>query len=78
MSLQSLGRSDHTMIYLQPTYRPCVQKLPVTTKSFRKWSTEARDALRDCFDVTGWAVLLEEEEMEMDMNRRVSTRDVTV
>ena len=29
--------------------------------------------MRDCFDVTDWAVLLEEEEMDMDMDRRVST-----
>jgi len=60
VSLPSLGRSDHSMVYLQPTYRPCVQRLPVTTRSFRKWSPKASDALRDCFDVTDWAVLLEE------------------
>ena len=29
--------------------------------------------MRDCFDVTDWAVLLEEEEMDIDMNRRVNT-----
>ena len=29
--------------------------------------------MRDCFDVTDWAVLLEEEEMDIDMDRRVST-----
>ena len=45
--------------------------LPVITRSFRKRSPEACDALRDCFDVTDWAVLLEEEEIDMD--RRVST-----
>ena len=73
MSLPPLGRSDHSMVYLQPTYRPCVQRLPVTTRSFRKWSPEVHDALRDCFDVTDWAVLLEEEEMDIDMDRRVST-----
>ena len=73
VSLPPLGRSDHSMVYLQPTYRPCVQRLPVTTKSFRKWSLEARAALRECFDVTDWAVLLEEEEKDIDMDRRVST-----
>ena len=73
VSLPPLGRSDHSMVYLQPTYRPCVQRLPVTTRSFRKWSPEVRDALTDCFDVTDWAVLLEEEEMDIDMDRRVST-----
>ena len=73
VSLRPLGRSDHSMVYLQPTYRPCVQRLPVTTRSFRKWSPETNDALRDCFDVTDWAILLEEEEMDIDMNRRIST-----
>ena len=29
--------------------------------------------MRDCFDVTDWAVLLEEEEMDIDIDRRVST-----
>ena len=72
VSLPPLGRSDHSTVYLQPTYRPCVQRLPVTSRSFRKWSPEARDALRDCFDVTDWAVLLEEEEMDIGMDRRVS------
>ena len=73
VSLPPLGRSDHSMVYLQPTYRPCVQTLPVTTRSFRKWSPEASDALRDFLDVKDWAVLLEEEEMDIDMDRRVST-----
>ena len=50
VSLPPLGRSDYSMVYLQPTYRPCVQRLPVTTRSFRKWSPEASDASRDCFD----------------------------
>ena len=31
------------------------------------------DALRDCFDVPDWAALLEEEEMDIDMDRKVST-----
>ena len=30
---RAVGRSDHSMVYLQPTYRPCVQRLPVTTRS---------------------------------------------
>ena len=72
VSLPPLGRSDHSMVYLQPTYRPCVRRLPVTNRSFRKWSPVASGALRDCFDVTDWAVL-EEEEMDIDMDRRVST-----
>ena len=73
MSIPPLGKSDHSMVYVQPTYRTCVQRLPITTRSFRKWSPEASEALRDCFDVTEWALLLEEEDMDIYMDRRVST-----
>jgi len=52
VSLPPLDRFDQSMVYLQPTYRPCLQRLPVATRSFRKWSPEANDALRDCLDVT--------------------------
>jgi len=71
VSFPSLGRSDHNMVYIQPTYRPCVQRFPVITMSFRKWSPEAKDVLTDCFDDTEWGVLLEEQEIDMD--RRVNT-----
>lgn len=28
-----------------------------TTRSFRRWTPEAEDALRDCFETTDWSVL---------------------
>ena len=55
--LPPLGKSDHNLIYLQPQYTPLVQRQSVTTRSFRRWSPEAEDALRDCFQTTDWSVL---------------------
>ncbi|XP_075955445.1 uncharacterized protein LOC142957475 [Anarhichas minor] len=56
-ALPPLGRSDHNLILLTPRYVPLVQRLPVTTRSVRRWSQEAIDALQDCFESTDWDVL---------------------
>lgn len=56
-SLPPLGKSDHNLVLLQPKYKPKVKRLPVTTRSFRKWSPEAEAALRGCFESTDWGVL---------------------
>ena len=55
--LPPLGKSDHNLVFLQPKYTPKVRRQPTTTRSFRKWSPEAEDALRDCFESTDWSVL---------------------
>jgi len=34
-----------------------IKSQPTTTCSFRKWSPEAEEALRDCFESTDWRVL---------------------
>ncbi len=57
--LPPLRKSDHIMILLKPQYKPQIQRQPLTTHSFRKWSPEAVEALRDCFESTGWGVLQE-------------------
>ncbi|KAI4904813.1 hypothetical protein NFI96_000061 [Prochilodus magdalenae] len=57
--LPPLGKSDHNLVYLQPQYKPRVRTQPVTTRSFRKWSPGADEALRDCFESTEWSVLQE-------------------
>ncbi|KAG2464306.1 RPAB1 protein, partial [Polypterus senegalus] len=46
--LPVLGKADHDLVLLQPHYKPRVRELPTTTHSFRKWSPEANQALRDC------------------------------
>ena len=55
--LPPLGKSDHNLVFLHPKYTPKVRRQPTTTRSFRKWSPEAEDALRDCFESTDWSVL---------------------
>ena len=55
--LPALGKADHNLVLLQPRYKSTVRKHPTTTRSFRKWTPEAVQALRDCFGTTNWDVL---------------------
>lgn len=56
-ALPPLGRSDHNLVLLTPSYVPLVQRQPVTTRTVRRWSQEAKEALQDCFESTDWNVL---------------------
>ena len=53
-----LGKSYHNLVYIQPQHTPQVQKRAVTTRSIRRWTPEAEEALRDCYNTTDWDVLL--------------------
>ncbi|KAK0148991.1 RNA-directed DNA polymerase from mobile element jockey [Merluccius polli] len=64
--LPPLGKSDHNLIHLQPLYKPKVQRLPFATRTFRKWTPGADEALRDCFESTDWSVLQSGEDLEED------------
>ena len=66
IALAPLGKSDHNLVFLQPHYKPCVVRLPVTTRSFRRWTSEASESLRDCFERTEWDVLLESQDSDID------------
>ena len=44
--LPPLGKSVHNLVFLQPKYTSKVRRQPTTTRSFRKWSPEAKDALK--------------------------------
>ena len=61
-----LGRSDHNLVLLTPKYVPLVQLQPVYTRSVRRWTQEAADALQDCFELTDWDVLIEPHEEDLD------------
>ncbi|XP_049901737.1 uncharacterized protein LOC126391199 [Epinephelus moara] len=50
--LPPLGRADHSLVHLLPVYRPLVQREPATTRTVKRWSEEAEEALKDCFKVT--------------------------
>ena len=49
-ALPPLGRSDHDMLHLSPSYILAVKRLPVTTRTSRGWYPEADEALRSCFE----------------------------
>lgn len=59
MPLLPLGKSDHNLVHLQPRYTPLVRRQPITTRTVRRWTPEAEEALRDCFGCTDWSVLLD-------------------
>lgn len=58
--LPPLGNSDHNLVLLTPQYKPHIQRQSTTKRSFRKWSPEAAEALRDCFESTDRSVMQEE------------------
>ncbi|KAK1882538.1 Modification methylase LlaDCHIA, partial [Dissostichus eleginoides] len=47
-------KSDHNLVFLAPKYVPLVQRQPVSTRTVRKWTPEANEALQDCFETTDW------------------------
>ncbi|XP_036072236.1 uncharacterized protein LOC118599940 [Oryzias melastigma] len=64
--LPPLGKSDHNLVFLQPQYTPLVKRMSATTRSIRKCSPEAEDALKDCFDTTDWDVLLKQHGEDLE------------
>ena len=51
-----LGRSDHAMVYLVPTYKQQLKCVKPTVKTVKQWSVNAMETLRGCFECTDWAV----------------------
>ena len=60
------GRSDHDLVLLTLKFVPLVQRQPVHTRSMRRWTQEAADALQDCFESTDWDVLVEPHGEDLD------------
>ncbi|TWW60918.1 hypothetical protein D4764_05G0010080 [Takifugu flavidus] len=65
-TLAALHQSDHNLVYVQPQYTPLVQRQAASTRSIRRWTPEAEEALKDCFNTTDWDVLLGEHEEDID------------
>ena len=65
-ALPPLGKSDHNLIHLQPLYKPQVQRLPVTTRTVRRWSQETDEALQGCFELTDWELLCDSHGEDLD------------
>ncbi|XP_049889973.1 uncharacterized protein LOC126383492 [Epinephelus moara] len=64
--LPPLGRADHNLAHLLPVYRPLVQREPATTRTVKRWSEEAEEALKDCFETTVWEVLSDSHGEDID------------
>lgn len=43
--LTPLGKSDHNLVHLRPTYTSLVKRETVTTRQVRRWDPEAEDML---------------------------------
>ncbi|TWW55959.1 hypothetical protein D4764_09G0010090 [Takifugu flavidus] len=51
-ALPPLGKSDHNLVLLSPSYTPVVQQQSVTVRTVMKWSDGAMDCLRDALETT--------------------------
>ncbi|KAI3371934.1 hypothetical protein L3Q82_006809 [Scortum barcoo] len=56
LPLPPLGRADHNLVHLLPVYKTLVHRQPAVTRTVKKWSEEAEEALKDCFNTTLWDV----------------------
>ena len=55
-----LGRSDHNMVYLVPSYRQKLRTEKPVVKTVKQWTTTAVETLQGCFDCTDWNVFKDE------------------
>ena len=61
-----LGRSDHDMVHLFPSYTPAVKRLPVITITSKCWFPGADEALKCCFETSDWDILCESYRYDID------------
>lgn len=54
-----IGKSDHNVIHLLPKYRQLVKRVKPSVRTVQVWDTESEDRLKDCFDITNWAVFFD-------------------
>ena len=59
VSRPPLGRSDHNVIHLLPTYRQKVRREKPLLKTVRQWTEDGVEELRDCFDSTDWRMFFD-------------------
>ncbi|TWW65035.1 hypothetical protein D4764_22G0006820 [Takifugu flavidus] len=63
LPLPPLGCADHNLVHLQPVYKPLVQRQPAVTRTVKKWSKEAEEALKD---TTLWDVFSDAHGEDID------------
>ncbi len=52
----ALGLSDHCLVHLIPTYRQKLKYAKPVLRSVKRWTNEAEQDLKSCFDLTDWTV----------------------
>ncbi len=52
----ALGLSDHCLVHLIPTYRQKLKSAKPALRTVKRWTNEAEQDLKACFDLTDWSV----------------------
>ncbi len=52
----ALGLSDHCLVHLIPTYRQKFKSSKPVLRTVKRWTNEAEQDLKACFDLTDWSV----------------------
>ncbi|XP_078802582.1 uncharacterized protein LOC144991990 [Oryzias latipes] len=65
-ALPPLGKSDHNLVLLSPSYIPVVKQKQVTVRNITKWSDGATESLQDALETTDWSVLYESHGDDLD------------
>ncbi len=52
----ALGPSDHCLVHLIPTYRQKLKSAKPVLRTVKRWTNEAEQDLKACFDLTDWSV----------------------
>ncbi len=52
----ALGLSDHCLVHLIPTYRQKFKSAKPVLITVKRWTNEAEQDLKACFDLTDWSV----------------------
>ncbi len=52
----ALGLSDHCLVHLIPTYRQKLKSAKPALRTVKRWTNEAEQDLKACFDLTDWTV----------------------
>ncbi len=53
----ALGLSDHHLVNFIPTYRQKLKSAKPVLRTLKRWTNEAEQDLKACFDLTDWSVL---------------------
>ncbi len=52
----ALGLSDYSLVHLIPTYRQKLKSAKPVLRTVKRWTNEAEQDLKACFDLTDWSV----------------------